>query len=68
MNFNIYLRTSYYNPSYFCGILPEIRELRQEFKIGSSTIENKVREKGTVKGPHIHARPSTERKMQNYRW
>ena len=63
----------YYRPDYFCGILPKINESRHEFKIGSNlskdkNIEDKVREQGIFKGPHIHSRSSTEGKMQGYRW
>ena len=74
MNFNNDYMAGYYKPDYFCGILPNADESRHEFKIMSSTnkhpkkenIEDKVKEqeKGMVKGPHIHARPSTEGSMQ----
>ncbi|MBU1205229.1 MAG: hypothetical protein KKA61_04715 [Nanoarchaeota archaeon] len=77
MKFN-YGEIGYYRPDYFCGILPKIDESRHEFKIRQRStdkehkdknIEDKVREQGEgrVRGPHIHSRPSTEGKIQNYR-
>jgi len=76
MNFNSYRGVGYYKPDYFCGILPEIKELRNEFKIRSRTnkqlkkenIESKLKKEGTGKGIHIITRPSREGKMQGYRW
>jgi len=58
---------------YFCGILPEIKELRNELNIGSpkkENIEDKVREqeKGMIKEPYINILHSIERKIKNYRW
>ena len=75
MNFNNYGEAGYYKPDYFCGILPEIYESRHEFNIGSGSIDkkpvkkygSKLKKEVTVRGPHIHSRPSIEGKMQGYR-
>ena len=75
MGFN-YIRIGDYKSGYFCGIFPNAGESRKEFNIRSRTnkhpkkenIEDKVREQGIIKEPHIHALHSIEGKIQGYRW